>query len=188
MNFLAHAHLAYLTQTSITGNLLGDFIKGQALPKQWRQGIMLHRHIDGFTDSHQQVKKLKASMTEYRRYGGIAIDMLFDHHLANQFDQYCQLNFDAFCQFAYADIEQSLADSPKSFQLVGSRIIKQNWFASYKQSEDIQFALDRIGQRLKKPVNLGNAVNDELLQKSASAFSTFYPELIEFSKQQISGL
>ncbi len=55
MNYLAHLHLAAHTHSSLTGNLLGDFVKG-ALPTglaaPFDEGIWLHRKIDAFTDGH----------------------------------------------------------------------------------------------------------------------------------------
>jgi hypothetical protein len=55
MNFLAHLHLAAHTGSSLTGNLLGDFIKGPlptGLADHFDEGIWLHRKIDAFTDAH----------------------------------------------------------------------------------------------------------------------------------------
>ena len=81
MNYLAHLHLADKTETSLVGNLMGDFFKGSIdqanLPEALSLGIQLHRKVDSFTDAHPFVKSLKRQMPEHRRYGGIIIDVLF---------------------------------------------------------------------------------------------------------------
>ncbi len=64
MNFLAHLHLAAHTGSSLTGNLLGDFIKGPlptGLADRFDEGIWLHRKIDAFTDAHPAHRAAVAS-------------------------------------------------------------------------------------------------------------------------------
>jgi len=58
MNFLAHAYLAGEDEGLIIGNFIADSVKGSS----WRaynldiqKGILLHRKIDEFTDSHPLV-------------------------------------------------------------------------------------------------------------------------------------
>ena len=59
MNYLAHLFLAEKTEESILGNFLGDFVKGR-LKDQYSaeilKGIVTHRKIDAYTDSHERVK------------------------------------------------------------------------------------------------------------------------------------
>nr|MBR9810071.1 hypothetical protein [bacterium] len=65
MNFLAHFHLAQPTDGSRIGALLGDFVRGTPESLQTRfppevvNGIILHRAIDRFTDSHEIFLKSK---------------------------------------------------------------------------------------------------------------------------------
>src|SRR5579885_1141988 len=58
MNYLAHLFLARDDAESLIGNLAGDFVKGPLRDRFTpgiRDGIMQHRHIDAFTDTHPQV-------------------------------------------------------------------------------------------------------------------------------------
>lgn len=55
MNFLAHLFLGRDTDDLLVGSYLGDFVKGEIngeLPTDITRGILLHRHIDSFTDRH----------------------------------------------------------------------------------------------------------------------------------------
>ena len=77
MNFLAHLQLAAHTRSSLTGNLLGDFIKGPlptTLAPHFDEGIWLHRKIDAFTDSHPEHKGavacFEAPLAPLRRHSG----------------------------------------------------------------------------------------------------------------------
>ena len=58
MNFLAHAYLSFGQEEILVGNLVADFIKGKEL-RQFSEdiqiGILLHREIDSFTDTHPLV-------------------------------------------------------------------------------------------------------------------------------------
>ncbi len=92
MNFLAHLHLAAHTRSSLTGNLLGDFIKGPlptALAAHFDEGIWLHRKIDAFTDSHPEHKAAVTCFeAPWRRFGGIVVDMLYDHWLSQHWGRF----------------------------------------------------------------------------------------------------
>ena len=54
MNFLAHLHLAHLADSSLPGNLLADFVRGNPqsdFPADIVDGIFMHRRIDVMTDN-----------------------------------------------------------------------------------------------------------------------------------------
>ena len=109
MNYLAHLHLAAMTDTSPTGNLLGDFVKGQVSGLNYddniKQGIQLHRSIDTFTDSHSYTKSLTRELGTLRRYGGIIIDVLYDHQLAINFANFHHNSLPVFAQDCYIQLD-----------------------------------------------------------------------------------
>ena len=89
MNYLAHLHLAAHTHSSLTGNLLGDFVKGalpSALGTELDEGIWLHRKVDAFTDSHPEhraaVACFEALAPLWRHPGGYALRPLAQPALA----------------------------------------------------------------------------------------------------------
>ena len=67
MNFLAHIYLSGDDDHITIGNFMADGIKGKKYlnyPEGIQTGILLHRWIDSYTDSHPIVKqstKLKYS-------------------------------------------------------------------------------------------------------------------------------
>ena len=86
MNHLAHAFLAGADDEVLLGGLLGDFWRGAPDP-HWppaiRTGVVLHRKIDVYTDSHADVARARTLFAPpLRRYAGILLDVYFDHVLA----------------------------------------------------------------------------------------------------------
>ncbi len=66
MNLLAHALLSPADPGILIGNLTADWIKGRArnaLPRDLRAGIALHRQIDAFTDTHALVEQCSELLT-----------------------------------------------------------------------------------------------------------------------------
>ena len=55
MNHVAHCFLSYPDAELLFGNFIGDYVKGrtwQDYPEGVQRGILLHRAIDVFTDTH----------------------------------------------------------------------------------------------------------------------------------------
>jgi acyl carrier protein phosphodiesterase len=89
MNHLGHLVLAGSSEGLRLGAFLGDHVKGRLtgheLPESWLAGIRLHRHVDSLVDSCPEVRAFVSSLQPpLRRYGGIFVDVLFDHMLARQ--------------------------------------------------------------------------------------------------------
>jgi len=85
MNFLAHIYLSGQDELIKIGNFMADTVKGknyQNYPKKLKIGILLHRFIDSYTDSHvvfrQTTKRLHPN---YGHYSGVLADMFYDHFL-----------------------------------------------------------------------------------------------------------
>ena len=67
MNYLAHAYLSFGMPAITVGNLISDFVKGKqkfTYPAAIQQGIVLHRAIDTFTDTHAVTRKAKTFFRE----------------------------------------------------------------------------------------------------------------------------
>ena len=62
MNFLSHLYLSGDSEGLILGNFIADGVKGSNLghfEKEVQRGILLHRKIDTFTDTHPIVELSK---------------------------------------------------------------------------------------------------------------------------------
>ena len=94
MNFLAHLYLSGNNENTIIGNFIANHVKGNGINKYEpgiRNGIILHREIDWFTDSHPQFLISKKRLTPtYRKYAGVIIDMYYDHFLSAYWDVYSE--------------------------------------------------------------------------------------------------
>ena len=82
MNFLAHLHLAHLADSSLSGNLLADFVRGNPethFSPDVVEGIFMHRRIDVMTDNLPQVREAKEWFrSETRRVAPITLDVMWD--------------------------------------------------------------------------------------------------------------
>jgi len=190
VNFLAHAHLAYLTQTSITGNLLGDFVKGNVINEYqspWQLGIRLHRKIDIYTDTHDSIKQLKIELGQLRRYGGIVIDILLDHIIAKHFPQLGQLELSAFAQLVYQDLALDRANQPDHFKVVTDRMISMDWLTNYQELPIIEQALIRTSQRISSKPDFRPALvwYQQHHQRIDKIGLHFYQQLIAHSFKQV---
>ncbi len=78
MNFLAHLHLAHLADSSLPGNLMADFVRGNPqgdYPAEIIDGIFMHRRIDVMTDNLAEVKEAREWFRpQTRRVAPITLD------------------------------------------------------------------------------------------------------------------
>lgn len=92
MNYLAHLYLSGSSDEVKLGNFIGDHVKGNKYflySSGIQKGILLHRRIDSFTDSHPLFLNSKIPFQPaYGLFSGIVTDLVFDHLLAKNWEYY----------------------------------------------------------------------------------------------------
>ena len=176
----------------MVGGLLGDFVKGPLQgerPKAIEAGISLHRKIDAFTDSLPEVKHAVARIEPpYRRFGGILIDICYDHFLAAKWRDFYPRPLSDYCQNFYrllSEYQPYLPPSAKRFSEVAPKV---KWLEGYADLDKLEYILERIGQRFKTPVALDKAFPQLLrdYQRLNQEFCQAFPQIIAFANKQIS--
>jgi acyl carrier protein phosphodiesterase len=188
VNFLAHAFLARHDVDVMLGSLMGDFVKGplaQQYPSAIRHGLVLHRRIDTFTDAHEIVARSRARIgPQRRRYAGILIDLFYDHFLALHWDDYSSEALDAFTGTVYRTLLARIPELPERLQRIAPNMARTDWLGSYRETQAIGYALERIGTRLSR----GNALlgSQEELDANYAGFEAdfraFFPEVMAFAR------
>lgn len=190
MNYLAHLFFANDNTDSRIGNLLGDFCRGvdiKSLPTEVQQGLRLHRAVDAFTDHSAEVLAAKQYFSaQRRRFAGIAIDMLFDHFLIRHWSTFHPQPFDLYRQQLYQKLQSDLPQMPASMQPTVSAIIRQDWFLSYTEINQLGHALDRVAQRIRFANQFAGAGDDVQMHyhELEQLFLQFFPRLQQHVQQQ----
>lgn len=191
MNFLAHLYLSENHQEILIGNLIADHIKGNKFKhfsKGIQQGILLHRKIDTFTDSHSIVKKSKRRLNErYGHYGGIIIDIFYDYFLAKNWKNYSQIPLDIYSESIYQLLSNNFEILPKKTQQILPYMIQYNWLYNYQSLKGIQSVLNGMNRRTENKSQMNLAINDlkNNEKEFEQDFTTFFKELCTFSRQEL---
>lgn len=189
MNFLAHLYLANGHPEREIGNFIADAIKGknyQELPKEIQNGIIHHRAIDTYTDTHEIVKKSKRRLHDrYGHYKGVIIDIIYDHFLAKNWEHYANNSLKEFSQHAYQLLHKNYDLLPERTQYLLPFMTKQDWLYNYKTIPGISEILWGMNQRTKGISQMDLAKEDlQTHYKEFEAdFTAFFKELQEFSNQ-----
>ncbi|MBU3914785.1 DUF479 domain-containing protein, partial [bacterium] len=100
MNYLAHLYLSGDSEEQLVGNLLGDFVKGfitDQFSENVRKGLILHRRIDSFTNSHSLTQANRNLFSpERRKFAGIITDVCYDHFLIKNWMDYSEIELHEF--------------------------------------------------------------------------------------------
>jgi acyl carrier protein phosphodiesterase len=189
VNHLAHALLAGPNDDMLLGSLLGDFWRGApdpAWPAGVRAGVVLHRKIDVYTDSHPYVAVARSQFeAPWRRYAGILIDIYFDHVLARDWPRHAHDPLDAFSARCADLLERHTAWLPADLNRFTRYFRAHGLFAAYAQRSTIEQVLDGISRRLRHPNPLAQAgpalwaLADEL----DAAFVRFFPDLDAYARE-----
>lgn len=186
MNYLAHLYLAEYNPESLLGNLLGDFVKGSAInvySEGIRCGIMLHRQVDAYTDSHAIVTSSKALISPLnRRYAGIVVDIFYDHFLASQWQRYSQVSLESFARNIYRVLQDYQSILPMPLQKALPIMVERNLLVSYANIDNIRGVLNRFSRRIRRENHLGSAAEDLITNYDLLSlhFQSFFPDLINF--------
>lgn len=189
MNFLAHLHLASLAESSLLGNVLADFVRGNPhsdYPEEIAKGIMLHRRIDKLTDGLQQVKLARRLFCdEHYRVAPIALDVLWDHFLSRHWSKIePEIALTDFIQRAQSIIIPALPSTPEDFQHVNRYIWKDRWLERYAELPFIDNTLKNMAARRPKLYALGDCIVDiqQHYAELEDIFLLFYSEMTNLAR------
>jgi acyl carrier protein phosphodiesterase len=152
MNFLAHAVLSFNHPAILTGNMISDFVKGKRkfdYPLSIQKGISLHREIDNFTDFHTVTAKAKEFFRpQYRLYSGAFVDIVYDHFLALDKQQFEENNgLENFTITIFNLLDENASYFPLPFQKIFPYMKSQNWLFEYRLKEGIRKSFSGIVHR-----------------------------------------
>ena len=194
MNFLAHIYLSFGDDEITIGNFIADSVRGkryEKYPEMIKNGILLHRAIDTFTDSHplarQSSKRLHANHGHYSR---VIVDIFYDHFLARNWKTYSEVALDDFTDQFYDLLENNYEVLPVGIQRMMPYMIADNWLLSYQYKEGIRRVLAGMNRRAKNSSSMRFAVRDLEAHYDAfqEEFTGLFEELIIFSRQKIQSL
>ncbi|MCW3116704.1 MAG: phosphodiesterase [Chitinophagaceae bacterium] len=151
LNLLAHAYLSFGQPEITVGNLISDFVKGKKqydYPAGIQKGITLHRHIDSFTDASEPTRNAKEIFRPaYRLYSGALTDIVYDHFLANDENEFPPGSLFRFSQQVYAVLEQYHSWLPPDFARMFPYMKSQNWLYNYHTKPGIEKSLRGLVHR-----------------------------------------
>ena len=191
MNYLAHIYLSRDHELITIGNFMADHIKGnkyKTFPEDLQKGILLHRQIDSFTDTHKIVKISKRRLNDRNGlYRGVVIDILYDHFLAKNWKDYSEIDLPTYTQNFYGSLTRNFDILPEKIQYMSKYLIRDNWLLSYAEKEGIQKVLEGMNRRTKNRSQMNLAINDlEAHYEDFEAdFEQFFDELIAFTDNKL---
>ena len=155
MNFLAHLYLSGESEGIQTGNFIGDYVKGRKFEHyqgEIRQGILLNRAIDNFTDNNPCFQDASRFFHPfYKRYSGIVADVAFDHFLALNWNSYSVYSLRDFTRNAHAVLLSNYLKLPFRVQQFLPVIIRNRRLESYATLEGLEKALATMANYTSLP-------------------------------------
>ena len=194
MNYLGHAVLSFGDPQILTGNILGDHVKGklalEKFPEGIRKGIMLHRKIDAYADAHPGTQRAKLWFREdYGLYAGAIMDTLYDHFLANDAKLFnSEKHLLNFTKEAYKAIEENQQWLPETFAAYFTHMQQHNWLYGYRTMPGMQRSLQglhRRAQHMPPPENAYKIFVTNYYQL-AQCYYELIDDMIRFVKIELS--
>jgi acyl carrier protein phosphodiesterase len=186
---LAHLLLSYPDTDEMSGNFIGDFVKGKnylLYPPAISKGIIIHRMIDTYTDKHPAVIQLVNILRPYSgRYSGVVADILFDHVLASDFIAYCPLPLNEFAAYSHTALTQNERFFSAEINLMIQRVHTSERLQSYATTEGITEAFRIMAIHTSLPdftITLQPFLRNNK-STVVNAFEILFPETVQYVKK-----
>jgi acyl carrier protein phosphodiesterase len=191
MNFLAHLHLATLAHSSLAGNLLADFVRGNP-DEQWSPevaaGIWMHRRIDAMTDDLPEVRTAREWFRpQTRRVSPITLDVVWDHFLSRHWSRICpDQPLPQFVAHAEAAIAPILPLAPEPFVNLNHYLWPERWLERYADMAFIARVLNGMANRRPKLAALRDSWQDldDHYDRLEQLFWQFYPRMMKLARER----
>jgi acyl carrier protein phosphodiesterase len=187
MNHLAHFFLSDNKEDLMIGNFIADFITNKELPfftEGVQKGILLHREIDAFTDSHLFVKKSTKRLHPFHhKYAPVIVDIYYDFLLAKNWEKYAppSVKMTDFIENVYKILKKRHDELPEKLKKRLPYMIKNKWLMTYTTLVGLNDTFERVERQAAFPGNFGNAVHhlEVYMEEFDEEFNNFFPDLME---------
>src|SRR6185436_2495542 len=110
------------SEKMMVGNFIADAVKGKKFleyDEEISRGIVMHREIDTYTDSHEIVSHSKSFFrSRYGLFSSVLIDLFYDHFLAKNWNVYSGEPLALFTEKAYRVFEKYLSIMPEQNRIM----------------------------------------------------------------------
>jgi acyl carrier protein phosphodiesterase len=190
MNYLAHAYLSFNDPEILVGNMISDFVKGKKkfdFPLRIQAGITLHRNIDTFTDVHPATKEAREFFrSHYRLYSGAFIDVVYDHFLATDRNEFSDPSLLGFSEQVYAVLEENKQWLPERFAGMLPYMRSQNWLYNYRTLLGTERSFGGLVRRSAylEESDTASKLFNEHYQPLQACYRQFWQEVKPFAQKQ----
>ena len=194
MNYLAHAYLSFDQEEILVGNLISDFVKGKkkfTYPEGIQKGITLHRAIDTFTDDHEATRLAKEIFKPaYRLYSGAFIDVVYDHFLANDANEFSSESLRNFSERVYLILEGQFEYLPEGFARMFPYMKRQDWLFNYSTMRGTELSFGGLVRRARYLEESKTAASlfEEHYKSLREYYRIFFPDVKSFAKRMCEDL
>jgi len=183
MNFLAHFYLSGTDTGLLQGNFLADAVKGKKYldySPEIQKGILMHRFIDHFTDTHPVTERTKIRLrAEFHHYAPVVVDVYYDHFLAAGWKEYSEIPLKHYANQVYKTLEENSEFYPGKSKHILKYMKMHDWLNAYTTIEGIGVVLTGMSRRTPYVSGMENGA--AALKKDYSEckvdFEEFFPEL-----------
>ena len=194
MNFLAHIYLSGEDDFVKIGNFMADSIRGSQYldyPNSLQKGILLHRHIDSFTDAHPIYRKSKHRLHEkYGHYSGVIMDIAYDHFLAKNWSKYSNEKLEDYAADFYKLMQDNYEILTERTKGMLPYMIGRNWLVSYATIAGLEMILFQMDYKTKHRAHMQEAIVEiqDFYTEFESEFFQFFEELVLSCQQKLKEL
>lgn len=173
---------------------MADGIRGNDylnFPDAVKKGILLHRQIDTFTDAHPIYRKSKHRLHEkYGHYSGVIMDILYDHFLAKNWNNYSDEKLEDYAANFYKSLEENYEILSEKTKNLLPYMTERNWLVSYATIAGIEMILFQMDYRTKHRANMQEAVVEleKFYAQFEQEFTDFFEELKIHSNLKLQSL
>ena len=194
MNYLAHAYLSFRDPDILTGNLISDFVKGKKkfdYPIGIQKGIQFHRLIDEFTDQHEATAGIKQIFKPaYRLYAGAFADVVYDHFLAKDLEEFPANSLLEFSSWVYSSLDNYQDVFPDRFKAMFPYMKQQNWLYNYRLKTGAERSFEGLVRRAAFLHDSRPAFHllENHYEELQGFYNQFFPSIKEYTKKEFTRL
>jgi acyl carrier protein phosphodiesterase len=187
LNFLAHAYLSFDNENILVGNLISDFVKGKkkfTYAEGIQKGITLHRAIDTFTDTHEATKMAKEIFRpDYRLYSGAFVDVVYDHFLATDVNEFNEESLREFSLNVYRMVDRHISQLPEQFARMFPYMKSQDWLFNYRTTPGTEASFGGVVRRAQylKESETAASLFEKHYDILKQWYGVFFPDVKSFA-------